>query len=502
MKTVFKKAHWMCTGLVLALACGTPALADDTEILMIQPQGVVPKPNVLFIIDSSGSMDDEVETKRLYDPDRDYDESAGGCDNDRLYWTETNVVPNCENDDNNQRWVDKADWMCAAAEKRLEGIGSYTGTVTQFRPIFKGGVAGIPLVFGGWTWTTMAAGFNDALTECRADRGVDGFINSGDPRDWVDKNADQENTSHWSTDPDDEIDWRGQGVSHEITFWDGNYLNYRAAPETTDERKIDIVEMVARIVLESVDNVNLGIMRFNDRRGGPVIQDIVDLEANRAALVQTIADIDADGRTPLSETLYESALFWHGQPAYYGENVDEHDTDPAALSQLDPEIYDSPEMLSCTKNYNVLLTDGEPNTDEETPDLVDNLPNWTAQLGYAGCTGTDEGDCLDDVAAWLSKEDIDPLLDGEQTVITHTIGFAIDLPVMKEAAERSGGDYFLADDVQSLTLALLKIVDSIQERSLSFSAPGGCCQQLQPYAEPERPVSDDLRFARQGSLAG
>ena len=36
---------------------------------------------------------------------------------------------------------------------------------------------------------------------------------------------------------------------------------------------------------------------------------------------------------------------------------------------------------------------------------------------------------------------------------------------------RGGGTYFLADDVQSLTLALLEIVNDITDRSLSFAAP-------------------------------
>ena len=39
------------------------------------------------------------------------------------------------------------------------------------------------------------------------------------------------------------------------------------------------------------------------------------------------------------------------------------------------------------------------------------------------------------------------------------------------AAERSGGTYFQADDVESLALALLNIVSDINSRNLSFSAP-------------------------------
>ncbi len=58
------------------------------------------------------------------------------------------------------------------------------------------------------------------------------------------------------------------------------------------------------------------------------------------------------------------------------------------------------------------------------------------------------GHCLDDVAEYLSVEDIDNDTTGDQLVTTHTIGFAIDLPILKETAINSGGKYFLADDVE------------------------------------------------------
>src|SRR5690606_30031114 len=46
-----------------------------------------------------------------------------------------------------------------------------------------------------------------------------------------------------------------------------------------------------------------------------------------------------------------------------------------------------------------------------------------------------------------------------------------DLDILREAAEESGGRYFLADDVETLALALLNIISDITSRSLSFTAP-------------------------------
>ena len=62
-------------------------------------------------------------------------------------------------------------------------------------------------------------------------------------------------------------------------------------------------------------------------------------------------------------------------------------------------VYQQPYLDPCAKNYNVILTDGEPRRDDEAPGLVSNLPDWFATLGYAGCVGTGDGACLEDVAS-------------------------------------------------------------------------------------------------------
>ena len=150
----------------------------------------------------------------------------------------------------------------------------------------------------------------------------------------------------------------------------------------------------------------------------------------------------------------------------------ENPTDPAALVSITPEIYARPNADACAKNYNVLLTDGQPNNDDEAPTLVPTLPNFTPVLsGRTACTFVTAGDCLDDVTEYLSLIDTNPTVGGVQNVTTHTIGFTIDLPILRDAAVNSGGEYFLADDVDSLTIALLDIVANINNRALSFSAP-------------------------------
>ncbi len=457
----------MSVGALLALTCGAPAVADDTELLLLNPNaGTNTTPNILLIIDSSGSMGDPVQTREVYDHTQTYTGGAQPCDANYLYWSEyKKIVPSC-NPANTKRIL-KTAFRCDHATKQLEGIGLYRQKVAQYRD----GASGFLSIFLGINqdrWQQMEAGNETDIVECQKDSGIHGDgVNTSDL--FAQKGGD---TAQYTANSDDEVAWNSWPTSQSVTFYDGNYLNYRENPVIVNDQKINIVNNVAKAILNSIDGVNVGIMRFNNNEGGPVILDIQDLDANRTTILNTINNINSGGSTPVSETLYEAARFWHGLPAYYGENVSEHATDPAALSSNpgDPEVYESPVSPACAKNFNVLLTDGLPVDDAETPSLVGNLPNWNSVLGYSGCTGTNQGDCLDDVAYYLANTDFSTA-PGEQKVITHTIGFDINLPILQEAALRGDGDYFLADDVESLTIALLEIVNDITDRSLSFAAP-------------------------------
>jgi type IV pilus assembly protein PilY1 len=465
MKTVFQKTTWTSAGMLLALTCGTPAIADDTELLLINPDQVQTVPNVMLIIDSSGSMGDQEETKEVYNSALAYSGGATPCDPAYLYWTEyKNVIPSCAS---STKRILKTSFLCEDADRRIDGIGSYRGRMAQHRD----GASGIFSILLGLAdtvhWQKVEPGNETDIVECSKDDGKHGDGTSGS---LVFAQRGQDLDPFTSV-KKDRINWGSWPTSQSITVFDGNYLNYLENPVTILDSKINIVQNTAQAILNSIEGINVGIMRFNNQEGGPVLEDLQDLDANRADLVNTIGLIPSGGWTPVAETVFESALYWRGLPAHYGNLISEHTTDPDALVSTNPPVYEQPTSVACAKNFNVVLTDGAPTQDVGAAALVDNLPNWGATLGYSGCTGTGNGACLDDIAAYLYNDDIDPNLPGVQTVTTHTIGFAIDLPILEEAALRGGGNYFRADDVTSLTQALLEIVNDIQDRNLSFAAP-------------------------------
>ena len=463
MKIRAKKFAWTAIATSVALTSGAPALADDTELLLSNPNNFTqPKPNILFILDTSGSMKTEEQTVQPYDSSVTY---AGNCDINQLYWSDTGVEPVC--DGNETQFIQKSAFFCEAATQQIAGIGSFSNTMVQWR-------TSPYLLSGTWVdvywWDTFVPGNDTGFVECEADRGKHGNGTAGDvyatAYGWYGGIG-----VPWVADPGIELSWGSAPRNVEYTVYDGNYLNWKASPLAVQLSRAQIVREVTKTVLQSVNDVNVGVMRFNDRDGGPVIQAVVDLDTNRQSIINTIDSLGADGATPLSETLYESALYWMGQPAYFGEKINENPTDPNALVSNTPEVYKSPILDACAKNYNVLLTDGEPVNDDETPTLAPTLPGFTSVTGKTVCDGTGMGHCLDDVAEYLALADTDGQQAGPQNVATHTIGFAIDLPILAETAQKSGGKYFLADDVQSLTLALLSIVNDITDKSQAFSAP-------------------------------
>ena len=466
MNKVIRKTTGTVLGLMAAIICGSPAIADDTELLLVAPPDPTElKPSVMFILDTSGSMDTVQVTGAAYDPNADYS-AFGDCDGNNLYYSDGSE-PVC--DGTSTQYIDKASYHCDSSLIQMNGVGSFTGVLTQYRnSVFvtelDGTVSG-----SGKQWQELEPGNSSDDVECAADSGVHGNIDGSGPTEVY--AATGMDLTRWTSDPLQEIDWTSSGRNVTYSIFDGNYLNYQNDPATRDESRSDIMKQVTKQVLNSVNNMNVGLMRFNQTQGGPIILAPTDLDTNRAAILAKIDALGHDGWTPLSETLFESALFWQGLPAHYGETVSDHTTDPLALISSAPEHYKRPDMLACSKNFNVLITDGKPTEDTDTPGLLGQLPGYTAATGRTGCSGTGDGGCLVDVAEYLSRTDINPTLAGRQSVITHTIGYTIDLALLRDTAEKSGGQYILADDTDSLLVALTDIVSQINERALSFTAP-------------------------------
>ena len=229
---------------------------------------------------------------------------------------------------------------------------------------------------GASRWQTLEPGNSTGIVECQIDSGFHGQDSDGN-RPFAQAGA---NIALFTSDDMLEISWGSYPTSESYTVYDGNYLNWRENPVLIEQSRIDIAKIALKAALSAINSSNIAIMRFNKTEGGPVILGMTDLASNRAAIDSVIDAITVDGRTPLAETMYEAALYWIGAPAHYGELIDEHPTDPAALITVEPnpEVYLAPQSPVCTKNYNVLLTDGEPRDDIGAQLLAPTLPDFAS----------------------------------------------------------------------------------------------------------------------------
>ena len=450
MNSFSLRVAWASVGLITALIIGSPAIADDVEILLAQPSSEgAAKPNILFILDSSGSMTSVETSQQPYDSNDTY---GGSCNSNQYYFTSNTGTPSC--DSSNKNRIDKSAFQCAQGALMANASGSFTDTMAMYRPNNKGKKP---------KWRALKANNYAKTVDCLADSGAHG---DGDPNLTYARIG--TNVSMYTDNPDQEVSW-GSSPTHRIyTVYDGNYLNWYYDPPVVEMSRTEIVKTITKNVLGSMQDVNVGFMQFNYDQGGPVVHALKDLDEHRQEAIDVVDDLPASGWTPLSETLYESALYWRGMERDYGGLSS---TDSDALLSGNNSVYDPPEEYTCARNYTILLTDGEPTQDTDVYDKTPLLPNFISTMGTNECDGGDvNGACLDDISEYLSKEDINPDLDGDQTVTTYTIGFTVDLDLLRETAERSGGEYYLADDIQTLSAVLTEITTNIFERDVTFTA--------------------------------
>lgn len=463
MKTMTMRTLATLAGLMAVLGTAPAAYADDTELFRTQIstedlQNINAAPNILFILDTSGSMDAKVVTQELWDPDETFD---GDYDSDKVYFDQFDQRPSSNTDN----WFWKSALHCNAAVTSFSGGSQYKDFLRRWK---AGG--------DNWGWKTLRADKPTHPIECKDDAGIHGEGAGGNTVDPAKRFATNgiAPDEPWSNTSN--INWNRQ-----YTLYDGNLLNWEDGDGTTEKTRLRIVQEVVNNLLDSLEGVNVGLMRFNDQDGGPILQAIAPIATNRQAMKDAVDGMDADGWTPLSETLYEAGQYYAGRTPFYGDcdNTNSSCQDSVANSMIGG-IYDSPINFSCQKNYIVLLTDGAPTRDRGANSKIPNLPGFLAATAQTSCqgnnsalgpsTGPNDGICLDEMSMYLKNHDMS-ILDGDQEIITHTIGFTLDLDLLADTAANGGGEYKLADDTTSLSVSLNEIILNIFDESITFTSP-------------------------------
>jgi type IV pilus assembly protein PilY1 len=437
-------------GLAVSFVLAVPALpahADDTEIF-VGRLGDEADPNVLFVIDTSGSMDTVVNFL-AYDPDVTY---AGDCAADRIYWDFDGDIPNCKTSD---YWFNASALYCKAAMNALASKGEFRDDIGYWYD--TSGTSND-------RWRDMEPGVKTAKVECQDDDG---------------KHGDGINTSKVYPARRGSGPWTSSATSSDrvnlgdlkkVTLYSSNYLNYWLAEQKREVTRMQVVKDVMHEVLGSTTDINIGLMRFSsDGDGGYMLYPMSPIEETRDEFLATVDQMEPLGNTPLSETLYEAGQYYAGRAVDFGLNARGNNGEYATsvASSRNGNTYISPIGTQCQKQFIVLLTDGDPVEDTGANSKIPALPGFKEATGQTSCSGN----CLDEMAAYLQNHDLSASLDEDQVVDTYTIGFATDQTLLKATADRGNGKYYTAENAEELTDAFKKIIDDVVKKNVSFTAP-------------------------------
>ncbi|OGT18954.1 MAG: hypothetical protein A2V90_03115 [Gammaproteobacteria bacterium RBG_16_57_12] len=403
------------------------------------------RPNINFIIDTSGSMDTNVLLPGpSYDPGTTY---TGSCVNSRVYYSSSGTTPTCSTNN----YIDKTSYQCNNATSSLDS----TGYVVDRHARYKKGNG------TSYSWSTLSSSNHTDTVECKADWGVHG---NGGANTYP---ANSNKGGPYRVNSTDAIAWGSTGLSY--TFYSANYVNYKngvGAP--VYKTRLKIVQEVFKSLVDSTSGVNASLMRFSQNGlGGYFVLPMQEVNAASRPSFKTAVDaMTASGDTPLAETLYESVLYYRGGTVDFGDSSTPATNVSGVFSGSN---YVSPIEYQCQRSFTVLLTDGDPTNDGSADTKIQALPGLPSTSGT--CSFGSGDDCLDELADYTYKTDQSSSKLDVQNIITYTIGFASNQILLKDTATKGGGKYYTADDTSTLTDAFTQILTDIIAINDTFVSP-------------------------------
>ena len=458
--------------------------ADDTEIFTGGNNSAAS--NVIFVIDTSGSMDAQVQVSPVPYKNTEVYDSIYGFDADKYYVfrppnTGLNVQAHADILLKNELNADQI--ICNSALNSANSSGEYAGKLSYSDSFawYGGRIWDAPGSFGENNDFAITPTNNNGVLDCGA-------------------------ANFW-------------GTKYFSRLYSGNYLNYLSM-DGTDEapvfmERLQIVVAAAKDTIQSLpDNVNISLMRFNEKsyQGGRVLVSMRPGKANYNTFATALDELDHDGGTPLTEAFYEAGLYMRSELAKYGKpgntnngvNNSAHNLlETSVADSLIGDRYNMPVLSACDTTQKIILfTDGDPQSDNDANSLISDLANSIISGSketykgvdiYSNCAskndgvGTEgQGKCMEELAYYLFKE---------HGIITDTIGGFTGASATLETkldntAKAGGGQFYPADNYQAIKNAL---IDSAVETIITpatFTSPAVAVSSYNSFE-----LSDELYYA-------
>ena len=220
-------------------------------------------------------------------------------------------------------------------------------------------------------------------------------------------------------------------------------------------------------------------------------------------LDNAIAALEGESWTPLGETLFQVYTYFMSRTASNRPVGVNGQTFPGYVYQTRPsgnygptgtgsQIPEDPVQFDCQKNFVVIITDGEPTKDDfDNSNTSDNtgqgFTNFTGLIGNfnadseieiqgADCVNPVADECalyLDDISKFMQNRDFRPDRPGTQVIDVYTVGFttspqANDL--LARTAAEGNGLFYSSNNAEELAQAIVGAISDIVQKSQSFTA--------------------------------
>ena len=252
------------------------------------------------------------------------------------------------------------------------------------------------------------------------------------------------------------------------------------------------------LLTNTLTNAEIGLMSYDspisdggstnsDSYKGRVIEGLQDVDTNRATLKTAVSGLTADGYTPLASSLAQAGRYFvegfNNPLTLNSPNVSNKNAyslfnkEPRYSDSNDKPTSSSPAMEECQSNYIISLTDGKPKKYDDT--FSEDLAKWDDNDDDRSISdSTSDKYDFDDVAAALYDTNLRPDLSGTSNITTHVVGFELNHTLLSDAAAAGGGDYFTTNDTTSLKTALSSIFTNIQAQVGSIASVAFNSSQL------------------------
>ena len=231
---------------------------------------------------------------------------------------------------------------------------------------------------------------------------------------------------------------------------------------------------------------NIGFLAFNDTNvdtGARPIKAFTLLNAAGKTAIKTLIkgldNIQSPAPTSFALAMHEAYLYYAGAAPFSGQRAGTPAFDSAAFSG---GRYASPSAANCSRNYVIIIANGPPQTDKASDTEVKakllalggNVTPITYTTGYVDSKDSDNWS--DEYARFMLGHDVSSQT-GTQNILTYSIAVtgansdkATYPNIYRGIAKAGGGDFYEANNVGSLTLAIGDIFNQLQAVNSVFSS--------------------------------